>query len=174
MELFAITAEPSRQTMEKTSEPYLKKPQGLSSPMPLFLDLRKENSTIGLFPVVSWETDGRSLGAHMMPNFGGYRSVEDAYVYSLTSTETPPQKYYLNCGEKPLTPNPTKLSQILEANPDPKYNLSAKACQGILNRANKRGKELPTILQKALEAQASNTTSGSSDDMSDDLDEGAD
>jgi len=45
------------------------------------------------------------------------------------------------------------LSEILEEEADAKYNLSSKACQGILNRANKRGKKLPEILQKALEAQ---------------------
>jgi hypothetical protein len=46
------------------------------------------------------------------------------------------------------------LSQILEDSPHPKYSLSAKACQGILNRAAKRGKELPPELKAALEAQA--------------------
>ena len=46
------------------------------------------------------------------------------------------------------------LSAILQPDADPKYNLSAKACQGILNRAEKRGKELPEILKKALEKQA--------------------
>ena len=49
------------------------------------------------------------------------------------------------------------LSQILEANPHPKYSLSPKACQGILRRAEKRGKELPEMLQKALERVAEAT-----------------
>ena len=60
----------------------------------------------------------------------------------------------MNLSEKPLIPKPTKLSQILESNPDPKYRLSAKACQGILNRAKKRGKELPELLRIALEKQS--------------------
>ena len=46
------------------------------------------------------------------------------------------------------------LSNILETNPDPKYNLSAKACQGILNRAQKRGKTLPPQLETALRRQS--------------------
>ena len=46
------------------------------------------------------------------------------------------------------------LSQILEDNPHPKYSLSAKACQGILRRAERRGKKLPETLQKALEKQS--------------------
>ncbi len=69
--------------------------------------------------------------------------------------ETPHQKFYLNCSEKPLIKNESKLSDILEINPNPKYLLSPKACQGILRRAEKRGKELPKILQAALEKQAS-------------------
>jgi hypothetical protein len=31
-----------------------------------------------------------------------------------------------------------------------KYSLSAKACRGILRRAEKRGKELPDMLREAL------------------------
>lgn len=46
------------------------------------------------------------------------------------------------------------LSQILEVNAPQKYYLSPKACQGILRRAEKRGKELPPLLKAALEAQA--------------------
>jgi hypothetical protein len=42
----------------------------------------------------------------------------------------------------------------LEENPHPKYFLSAKACQGILRRAAKRGKELPPMLKEALIRQA--------------------
>jgi hypothetical protein len=44
---------------------------------------------------------------------------------------------------------------VLEQNPSDKYFLSAKAAQGILRRANKRGKTLPTPLQEALESTAS-------------------
>lgn len=42
------------------------------------------------------------------------------------------------------------LSDVLEENPDEKYNLSWRACYGILNRAMKRGKELPPALYIAL------------------------
>ena len=57
-------------------------------------------------------------------------------------------------GEFPKEENASLLSQILVDEAHPKYSLSAKACQGILNRANRRGKKLPEILQKALENQA--------------------
>ena len=56
-------------------------------------------------------------------------------------------------GESPKEENASHLSQILEEEAHPKYSLSAKACQGILNRASKRGKELPEILKEALESQ---------------------
>ena len=56
-------------------------------------------------------------------------------------------------GEFPKEENASLLSQILVEEAHPKYSLSAKACQGILNRANRRGKKLPEILQKALENQ---------------------
>ena len=43
------------------------------------------------------------------------------------------------------------LSDILETGDLPqRYYLSAKACAGILRRAEKRGKELPTSLHRAL------------------------
>ena len=56
----------------------------------------------------------------------------------------------LQCGESPNAAVESHLSWILETNPNPKYNLSPKACQGILRRAEKRGKVLPTILKDAL------------------------
>lgn len=42
------------------------------------------------------------------------------------------------------------LSDVLEENPDEKYNLSWRACFGILRRAETRGKELPKPLYIAL------------------------
>lgn len=59
----------------------------------------------------------------------------------------------LNLSEKPRVPNPTLLSDILEEDADPRYNLSSKACRGILNRASKRGKKLPEVLEEALKNQ---------------------
>lgn len=62
----------------------------------------------------------------------------------------------LNVGEKPRIYNQTRLSDVLELDADSKYWLSAKACAGILRRAEKRGKELPKILRQALESQIAN------------------
>jgi len=48
------------------------------------------------------------------------------------------------------------LSSVLEPEGSipPKYLLSPKACQGILRRAEKRGKALPPLLEAALKARA--------------------
>lgn len=73
-----------------------------------------------------WETDGASLGAYSTHSFG----------------------------ECPSVAVESRLSQILEDTPHPKYYLSAKACAGILRRAEKRGKPLPPKLKEALERQS--------------------
>ena len=44
----------------------------------------------------------------------------------------------------------SSLSEVLQMNAPEKYYLSAKACRGILRRAEKRGKVLPPMLQEAL------------------------
>lgn len=56
-----------------------------------------------------------------------------------------------NIGESPSAAVESTLSQILEANVPKKYYLSAKAYEGILRRAERRGKELPPMLKTALE-----------------------
>ena len=72
-------------------------------------------------------------------------------------------------GESPREENASRLSQILEDFQHQKryssekdfleylnrYRLNAKPCQGILNRAERRGKELPEALRVALENQVS-------------------
>ena len=116
--------EPSVQTKEKTSDVSLKKPRKSSIKMPLFLDLRGGQS--GHHQDAFWVMGGVLLGAYMMHSFG----------------------------ECPKEENVSRLSQILEGQPHPKYCLSAKACQGILNRAERRGKELPELLRKTLLRQS--------------------
>lgn len=44
----------------------------------------------------------------------------------------------------------SRLSWILEDNVPERYYLSARACEGILSRASRRGKALPEILRTAL------------------------
>ena len=63
----------------------------------------------------------------------------------------PGESMTLNTGEYPSAVRESTLSQILQQNVPEKYYLSPKACQGILNRAQRRGKELPKMLKEALE-----------------------
>lgn len=94
------------------------------SRMPLCLDLRAKRD--GLLREPFRETDGLLLGDFTTRSFGECPSEERA----------------------------SRLSQILEDTPHPKYYLSARACRGILERAKRRGKALPEVLEKALRAQA--------------------
>ena len=59
----------------------------------------------------------------------------------------------LNTGESPSVGVESTLSSILEVNVPEKYYLSSTACEGILRRAENRGKELPKMLKEALEQQ---------------------
>jgi len=62
----------------------------------------------------------------------------------------------LNTSEWPNDAAVCSLSDILEE-PGPhleRYILSARACRGILRRAEKRGKELPTMLMESLQRAA--------------------
>lgn len=74
----------------------------------------------------SWATDGALLGGYSTHSFG----------------------------ESPNAAVESHLSQILEVSPHPKYYLSARACLGILNRASRRGKDLPEALKTALLMQS--------------------
>lgn len=91
-----------------------------------------------------------------MPNTGACLNGENGLLLLQTLMDSPQGPLFLEIsyGEKPQEPAPTKLSEILETDPDPKYNLSAKACQGILRRAQRREKKLPEQLERALTMQA--------------------
>lgn len=118
------SAAPSHPTADGISKRSSRNASGLPNRAPLMcLRLRKEN---GPAPVLSWETDGASLG-----------------VYSTRNT-----------GECPNEENVSRLSAILEDNPPPKFSLSAKAAMGILRRAERRCKELPEPLKTALIRQS--------------------
>ena len=59
-----------------------------------------------------------------------------------------------NISEWPNAAAVCLLSQVLEKTTHEKYYLSSRACEGILRRAEKRGKTLPPLLQQALEVTA--------------------
>ena len=61
----------------------------------------------------------------------------------------------------------SSLSEVLEMNAPEKYSLSAKACRGILRRAEKRGKVLPPMLQEALTEVVRSSGAGIDEDDDD-------
>lgn len=136
----------------ETSEPCWKKLYASQNQDFLFLDCRTSRS--GQNPEVSSATDGASHGEHTTPNTMVCRSADGVSAWWLTLTDTPQGISSLNVSEKPNIPVQTKLSQILEENPDPKYNLTPKACAGILRRAERRGKKLPEALKTVLLMQS--------------------
>lgn len=83
---------------------------------------------------------------------------KDAGRWLTAGTETagpsPTEFSMRSFGECPSAAVESRLSQILEDTPHPKYYLSAKACAGILRRAERRGKKLPPELEAALKKQA--------------------
>ena len=62
----------------------------------------------------------------------------------------PGESMMLNFGEFPNAERESTLSQILDLNAADRYCLSPKACNGILRRAEKRNKTLPSMLKDAL------------------------
>ena len=115
----------SAPTKEQISASCSKKPQKWpANKPPLFLSLKTDGLQPDALPM--WEDNGALRGEYLMHSFGVCPKDENA----------------------------SHLSQILEASPHPKYSLSARACLGILNRAEKRGKQLPEILKLALIQQA--------------------
>ena len=112
---------------QTSKQPLKKSSKSSAKKLPLFLSLK----TVGLKPDASaeWVT-----AAAPFPSLGDYT------MHSF--------------GECPNEENASRLSQILEDSPHPKYCLSARACEGILNRAERRGKELPKELKEALIAQS--------------------
>jgi hypothetical protein len=61
----------------------------------------------------------------------------------------------LNTSESHKDAEECLLSDTLEIGDLPqRFYLSPKACKGILNRAERRGKKLPPMLKEALEQQA--------------------
>ena len=97
---------------------------------------------------------GLSHGEPMMHSIGESPNEEKGSACWPDLTTQMQTKSSFNCSEKPTIPRPSKLSQILEVNPDPKYHLSSKACIGILRRAEGKGKKLPELLERTLKIQS--------------------
>ena len=117
--------------------------QGETSPLSILEFLITTNPN-GLFgktsPVCSVQTEDGIL----VPSSGRWLN---------SGMGSPTECLTLNISEAPLSGGGgSLLSDILETgNLPPKHFLSKIACQGILRRAETRGKLLPPLLQEALE-----------------------
>lgn len=112
-------------TEEMTSRQSSKKPsKSQSRKLPIFKCLNMDGLHGGA--TAMWEDDG---------------------VWLIESTTR-------NGTEFPNAAVESRLSQILEEAPPTKYYLSRAACQGILRRAERRGKDLPEQLKTALIQQS--------------------
>ena len=116
----------SAATKGKTSRQSSKRSSASQSRKPPILKCLKKAGQLGGATTMKWEDDGAWLGECMTRN----------------------------TGESPNAAAVSRLSQILEVTPQEKYSLSAKACQGILRRAERRGKDLPEMLKTVLLMQS--------------------
>ena len=80
--------------------------------------------------------------------------TQDCSTMNWDNGAWPGENTTVNFGESPSVVKESRLSQILEDSVPEKYYLSAKACRGILTRAERRGKTLPPELEAALIAQS--------------------
>jgi len=117
----------------QTSQPSLKRSSKSQNQMPVCKCLYQTVDGVKPDAITLKAVDGQLLGEYTMHSFG----------------------------ESPKEENESRLLQILEDCPHQKYSLSARACEGILRRAEKRGKELPKELHEALLRQASDSSCGS-------------
>lgn len=151
----------SAQTEGATSKPSSRRSRGSQTqPLLMCLCLKETDGPTPDASTERWATGVLPIGFQTL-NTSELRKGENGLLWLPTSPDSALSKLCLtlNCGEYPRSPNPTKLSQVLEHDVDPKYNLSPKACLGILNRAEKRGRKLPAALETALRRQAGITQS---------------
>ena len=103
--------------------------------------------------------DPLSLSSRMFPDFSVQTTDEtlqksSAFSWSSAGMGLAGVCSTANISEWPRDANVCSLSEILEPHVPRRFYLTAKACKGILRRAERRGKELPPALARALKAVA--------------------
>ena len=120
--------------------------------------------------VATWPSDSYSLLVSFVPvGLSGRTSLESCRLEAEGTLEpssgrwqnsgmgSPTEFWTLSGLESPSAVAVCSLSHTLETGDVPqRYYLSAKACSGILRRAERRGKELPLALKASLEMSAAN------------------
>ena len=151
MSMFSSEEHPARASVSPDSE---QEWMILVATSPLrFLELLTASAPVGWSGRTSPVSCHRTEDGILEPSLGGW---------SNSGMGGPTESLTLNMYEWNHTLVPSRnadavssLSDILETGDVPqRYYLSAKACRGILRRAEKRGKELPEALHRALQAVA--------------------
>ncbi len=97
--------------------------------------------------VASW----RDLSALMTPSFRQQDGAVRVWLMD-PSDQRRGASWMPNISDWPNDASVCSLSSVLEKGHIPlKYFLSGKACAGILRRAERRGKKLPALLERALQ-----------------------
>ncbi len=118
--------------------------------------------------VATWPFDSYSLLASFVPiGLSGRTSLESCHLkedgilqpssgrWQNSGMGSPTEFWTLNGLESPSVAAVCSLSATLETGDVPqRYFLSAKACAGILRRAERRSKKLPSALHSALSQTA--------------------
>lgn len=139
----------SQATVEKILEPSWKNFVESKKVVFQFLNLTTENGRIA---EQSPATECLCVGDLWTLNTSEYLNAASESPLSWITGVTTQRTYYYR---------ESRLSEILQTDASEKYYLSARACEGILRRADKRGKELPEVLKAALENQITHTPSKS-------------
>ena len=107
-----------------------------------FADLLKGSNLAGLSGKMSPVSCHRTEDGTLVPSSGRWKT---------SGMASPTECLTLSTSEWPSDADVCLLSDTLETGVLPqRFFLSATACQGILRRAEKRGKKLPEMLQSAL------------------------
>src|SRR4030066_1332507 len=111
-----------------------------------FLELLRQFAPVGWSGRTCLESCRRNKDGILAPSSGRWLN---------SGMGGPTESLTLNILEYPSGGVAGSLSDILETGDLPqRYYLSATACRGILRRAEKRGRELPEQLRKAVESVA--------------------
>ena len=127
-----------------------------------------ENTQLSLFGKMSQERSAAPEGRTSVPCSKNSPPLREKPYLSLdlrgdglpqersweTVTRLPGEYWTRNTGECPSAVVESTLSQILADTVPAKYYLTARACRGILARAECRGKPLPPMLEEVLRWQA--------------------
>lgn len=160
-----VTSRPSRATSMDQLTFWSEEPPARTSPSRDFVRELLASEEISRLSSYAWLLEWLPAGLSGRTSLASCRLTEDGHLepssegWRSSGMGSPTGFLTLNISAWPRDGNVCSLSDILETGDVPqRFFLSAKACKGILRRAEKRGKQFPLSLQRALEHAALTTT----------------